>query len=63
MTPPRDGIVYETANHYVLAVGPRGFEVYRNGTTAAVKVASVGHGDGPRLGLTRAIAECERREA
>lgn len=59
---PEARIVHETRDFWVLAVGARGFEVYRTGLTHSTRVASIGHGPGPNLGLQRAIAECERRQ-
>jgi hypothetical protein len=56
-------IRHETHDFWVLDVGPRGYEVYRKGCTASTRVASIGHGPAPNLGLPRAIAECERRQA
>lgn len=58
-----EDIKHETGNFWVLDVGTKGFEVYQKGATHSTKVASVGHGDGPRLGLTGAIAEAGRRQA
>ncbi len=62
---PAHGILYQTANHYVVAAADpkKGFEVYRNEGVAAVRCGIIGHGPGPSLGLTRAIAEADRREA
>lgn len=54
--------LYETAHFWVRDAGSKGFEVYRNGATASTKVASIGHGPAPNLGLARAIAEANRRE-
>lgn len=54
-------IKYETPNFWVLDVGRKGYEVYRNGATCSVRVASIGHGTS--LGLPRAIAEADKREA
>ena len=53
-------IRYETKDFWVLDVGEKGFEVYRTGITHSHRVASIGHG--PRLGLTRAIEEADRRQ-
>lgn len=57
-------VVYETRSFWVLAVGDRGFEVYKSGATHSTKVAAIGHirVEGQDLGLPRAIAECERRQ-
>lgn len=60
--PTEDDIKYETEHFWVLDVGPRGYEVYRSGLTHSTRVASIGPGRGPRLGLERAIAEADRRE-
>ena len=58
-----DQIKYETTDYWVLEVGPRGYEVYESGLTHSTKVASIGLGDGPTLGLERAIKEADRRQA
>ncbi len=55
-------ILYERADFYVCAerFGQKsGFAVYRNGVTAATRVASIGF-EGER-GLKRAIEEADRR--
>ena len=59
-----DAIVYETPKqtHYVRSVGKRGFEVYRNGAVCAERVACIGNGPAPRLGIERAKLEADRRE-
>ena len=57
-----EDIKYETDDFWVLAVGTRGFEVYKTGILASHRVASIGHGAGPNLGLERAIAEADRRQ-
>ena len=54
-------IVYETARHWVLNLGAKGFEVYRNGLTHSTRCAVIGF-TGPK-GLERAKAEIQRREA
>lgn len=41
----------------------KGYEVYRDEGVASTRVASIGDGPAPRLGITRAIAECDRRAA
>jgi len=47
--------------HYVMK-HPKGFyEVYKNGPTVATRVASIGEGPGPNLGLSRAISEANKR--
>lgn len=56
-------IKHETARFFVLAVGEKGFQVLRKGPTCSTVVARIGNGAAPNLGLTRAIAECERRES
>jgi hypothetical protein len=56
-------ILHETRDFWVSDAGKRGFEVYRNGATASVRVACIGHGPAPNLGLQRAIAECDKRQA
>ncbi len=62
---PVGRILYQTAHHYVVAAADpkKGFEVYRNEGVAAVRCGIIGHGPAPSLGLTRAIAEADRREA
>jgi hypothetical protein len=57
-------IVYETQSKrfWVLSVGEKGYEVYRVDGTHSVKVASIGRGKGPQLGLERAKAEADKRE-
>lgn len=52
-------VVYETLNFWVLDVGGKGFEVYRKGATCSVRVAQIGRS----LGLSRAIAEADRRQS
>lgn len=54
-------IAYETPNFWVLDVGWRGYWVYQIGVTHSVRVASVGLGE--KLGLPRAIAEADKRQA
>jgi hypothetical protein len=54
-------IVYERPNFYV-AEAKKGFEVYRNGPTAATRVAFVGTAGTYFSALYRAMAECDRRE-
>lgn len=53
-------IVHETDGYFVLAVGARGFEVYRKTSTHSERCAQIGF-KGQR-GLDRAIEECNRRE-
>ncbi len=55
-------IKHETENFFVLENGAKGYEVYRKGICAAQKIASIGHGAGPNLGIERAISECNRRQ-
>ena len=57
-----EDIKHETENFFVLEEGAKGYEVYRKGITHATRVASIGHGPAPQLGLTRAREECARRE-
>ncbi len=53
-------IIYETDKHYVTARDGGGYEIWRNGATAAERCGIVGYaGD---IGLRRAIAEIQRRE-
>lgn len=53
-------IVTESANHFAIRVGEKGFEVYRKGLTHATRCAIIGY-TGDR-GLQRVSAEIERRE-
>ncbi len=55
----RQQILYSTDRHYIVRA-TKGFEVYRNETTAAVRCATIGY-EGQK-GLDRAIAEIKRRE-
>jgi hypothetical protein len=55
-------IIHETRDFWVLDVGRKGFEVYSKGATHSTRVASVGHGPAPRLGVIRAIQVCEERQ-
>jgi hypothetical protein len=55
-------IRYETRSFFVLAV-PKGFEVLEKRGTHSVRVASVGNGPAPSLGIVRARAEANRRQA
>lgn len=54
-------IVYENSDHYVLALPNGAFEVYRNTSTHAVRVAQIGYKG--QKGLLRAIAEADKRAA
>lgn len=56
-------IKHETADFWVLAIGAKGFEVYHRGITHSTRVAIVGRGERPGLGLPGAITECDRRQA
>ena len=58
-----ENIVYETPDFNVRYVGKKGYEVYETGAAASTKVAAVGNGEGPNLGLERAKAEADRRQA
>ncbi len=57
-------ILFELGKHFVIAVGSKGYEVLAISAsgTHSVRVASIGRGPGPQLGLDRAIAECKKRE-
>lgn len=57
-----EDIKYETHDFWVLDVGQKGYEVYRTGATHSTRVTSIGHGEPPTLGITRAIAEADRRQ-
>lgn len=57
-----EDIKYETHDFWVLDVGQKGYEVYRTGATHSTRVASIGHGESPALGITRTIAEAVRRQ-
>jgi hypothetical protein len=41
--------------------GRKWFEVHKDCGTASLRVAIIGQGPGPKLGLERAIAEADRR--
>lgn len=56
-------IVHETRDYFVTDEGQAGYRVWRNTFVAAERCASIGHGPAPQLGITRAIAECNRRQA
>ena len=58
-----EDIKHETKDFWVLDVGKKGYEVYKTGITHSTRVASIGHGPAPQLGLTRAITEADRRQA
>lgn len=53
-------ICHETRNYFVIKVST-GYEIYKNGITHATRCAQIGYKN--QEGLSRAIAECERREA
>jgi hypothetical protein len=56
-------IKHETRNFFVIEVGDRGFEVCEvDYCHTAKRVAQIGHGESPYLGLDRAIKECDRRQ-
>lgn len=59
----RQIIILETARHFVVRApgNHKGFEIWRNGATAAVKCATIGF-DGDE-GMLRVRLELERREA
>jgi len=54
-------IKHETRDYWVLDAGAKGFEVYRTGITHSTRCAQIGHIG--QIGLDKAIAECERRQA
>ena len=53
-------IVFESGKHWVLNLGPKGFEVYRNTITHSERCAVIGYTG--QKGLERAIQEVNRRE-
>lgn len=53
----RPNILYDVGTHFVIDAGKKGFEVYRNGPTAATRCASIGRS----LGLQRAKLEADKR--
>lgn len=54
-------IRHETHDFWILDCHDKGFEVYRKGCTHSTRCATIGRfPDGSEL--TRAIAECERRQ-
>ncbi len=52
-------ILYQSGPYWVCRKG-KGFEVYKDGVTHSVRVASIGF-EGEK-GLQRAKAECDRRQ-
>ena len=55
-----EDVVHESKGHWVLRIKD-GFEVYRTGVTHSTRCSQIGFtGD---VGLQKAIAECDRREA
>lgn len=53
--------IFELGDYYIVATDKGGFDVYRQGPTAATRCAQIGYkGD---KGLQRAIEECKRRTA
>lgn len=59
MTYTEAQIAYEKGEYWVLNLGKKGFEVYRNGITHSTRCAVIGFQGG--TGLSRAIAEIDRR--
>ena len=59
MTYKETQIAYEKADFWVLNLGLKGFEVYRDGITHSTRCAIIGYQG--ENGLSRAIAEIERR--
>jgi len=53
-------IMHESDHHWVLRI-KGGFEVYRVGITHSVRCAQIGFTG--NVGIGKAIAECERRDA
>ena len=53
-------IVFESGRHWVLNLGSKGFEVYRNTITHSERCAVIGYTG--EKGLERAKQEVERRE-
>jgi len=57
-------ILYETkGGRFWVARQGSGFAVFESGATHSVRVASIGDGPGPRLGIERALAEADRRNS
>lgn len=54
-------IAFESDHHWVLNLGSKGFEVYRNELTHSVRCAVIGFTG--QKGLERAKAEIARRES
>ena len=52
-------IMHETKNYFVIRV-IKGYEVYKTGITHAVRCAQIGFKG--KVGLEKAIAECDRRK-
>lgn len=61
MTYKLTDVKFETHDFWVLAVGGKGYEVYRKGVTHSTRVARIG--PGANLGLARAIDEARRRQS
>ncbi len=61
MTYREQNIKHETKDFWVLDVGAKGFEVYCTGITHSTRCAQIGYQG--EVGLNKAIAECERRQA
>ena len=59
MTYTEAQIAYEKADFWVLNLGKKGFEVYKNGITHSTRCAIIGYQG--ENGLNRAIAEIDRR--
>lgn len=56
----RDLILHQSGA-FTVRKATKGYEIYEEYGVAARRVASIGEGAGPSLGLTRAIAEADRR--
>jgi hypothetical protein len=60
MTLKTSDILHSTKNHFVIKA-KHGYEVYKTGITHATRCAQIGY-EGQE-GLSKAIAECKRRES
>lgn len=58
----KSSVLYEVGVHWVRDSG-KNFEVYRICVNHSSRVAIIGYGPAPDLGIERAKAECHRREA
>jgi len=55
-------IVHEMADFYVSRVGVGHYEIYKIGSVASTKCATIHFSNRPEHALERSIAECNRRQ-